>query len=704
MRAPQAKRFTNRRNAAESAQGQRRLDAPLNGVPGHAVYPPVAHSTPRTHMRAHILVSSALLMGAWAKQVPEPPAAHRAALVVANEPGELLPDQRIQQVLNRLGFGPRPGDAARIRATGVDKWIDQQLHPERIDDRQTDRLIASYTALSLKVDDVMRNSEVVRRLQQQASRMDGDSADRRDVRRELAANPEFANAIRDQRRLVGELQSAKLARAVTSERQLQEVMVDFWENHFSVFAGKGQTRLFLSDYDRNAIRPNAFGKFRDLLGAVAHSPAMLFYLDNWQSAADSLHPTLAGMRNRRGGLARRPRGRGIPGGRGIPVGGLPPGIGQLPPQARRRLEGAAPEERQRMVEQLQNRPKRGLNENYARELMELHTLGVDGGYTQQDVINVARALTGWTFNRQTGAFVFSPIVHDAGEKVVLGHTLPGGRGIEDGNDVLDIVARAPATAHFITLKLARHFVSDDPPKGLVDRCAGIFQKTDGDIRETVGCIVTSPEFFSRAAYRSKVKTPFEVVASGLRAMGAAADTTPRTAQLVARLGQPIFGRQTPDGWPDRGGAWMNTGAILGRINFGLSLAAGQIPGARVGQWPEAMRLRSLPREQQVDGVVATILGGEASPETRQVLMRGDNPLLTQAIATGDTTIVDMSRDPMMDGAGGRAAARQSAPANGGKGFPNGRGAQIPGFGRPVNLQGLPQVIGLALGSPEFQRR
>ena len=469
--------------------------------------------------------------------------------------------------------------------------------------------------------------------------------------------------------MVGQIQSAQLARAVSSERQLDEVMVDFWENHFSVFAGKGQTRLYIAQYDRDVIRPHALGKFRDLLGAVAHSPAMLFFLDNWQSAADSTHPTLA--------QARRPMAMRRPGFR-ILAPARPP-----------------------LPQQQQQRAKRGLNENYARELMELHTLGVDGGYTQKDVQEVARALTGWTFNRQSGEFQFNPIIHDAGEKTILGQKFPAGRGEDEGERVLDLVASNPSTAHFIVTKLARHFVSDDPPKALVDRCASTFSKTQGDIRETLRCVVTSPEFFSRAAYRAKVKTPFEVVASALRAVNASPDPTPRTAQLVARLGQPIFGRQTPDGWPDRGDAWMNTGAILNRINFGLSLAAGQIPGAQLTNWTDFASLRTQPRTQQVDAVVKSMLGGQVSAETRQVLMSGENPMLAASDANGmaDSSTMGFGRGGR---GGGRGAQQQAKPD--GKGFPRGPGAQIPGFGRPVNLQGLPQVVGLALGAPEFQRR
>jgi hypothetical protein len=236
----------------------------------------------------------------------------------------------------------------------------------------------------------------------------------------------------------------------------------------------------------------------------------------------------------------------------------------------------------------------------------------------------------------------------------------------------------------------------------VDRCATAFSKSDGDIRETVKCIVTSPEFFSRAAYRAKVKTPFEVVASALRAVNAQPDTTPRTAQLVARLGQPIFGRQTPDGWPDRADAWMNTGAILNRINFGLSIAAGQIPGASPRNWPSYAAVSALPRAQQVDSVVKSMLGGQVSAETRQVLLSGENPMLKSGAANDMNRMV--SADDMDPAMGRGRGARPTAKDDGGKGFPRGRGAVIPGFGRPVDLKGLPQVVGLALGAPEFQRR
>jgi uncharacterized protein (DUF1800 family) len=564
---------------------------------------------------------------------------------------ELLPDEQVQQVLNRLAFGARPGDAAKVRAMGIDNWIQLQLHPESIPDDTTARLIARYRSLTVPTGEMMRTFQVVQQARQQQQRQLAKTGDSAAARRNalFAGDPQMMQAVQLTQRTVPELQAATLSRAVTSERQLDEVMVNFWENHFSVFANKGQQeRLFLTAYDRDVIRPHALGKFRDLLGAVAHSPAMLFYLDNWQSQADSVHPTLA----RNGAQAQGDRGRGFP-----PPGFRPPGAG----------------------------PRRGLNENYARELMELHTLGVDGGYTQHDVIEVARALTGWSIAMgQGGGFIFRPEAHDAGTKTVLGHRLAAGRGQEDGEEVLDIVAHSPSTATFITTKLARHFVSDEPPKALVNRCATVFTQSDGDIRQTVGCIVTSAEFFSHAAYRSKVKTPFEVVASAFRAMQAEPDSTPRSAQVVAQLGQPIFGHLTPDGWPDRGDAWMNTGAILGRINFGLQVASGRVPGVTMGHVAELDQLRSAPTAEQADGVVKLFFGGQVSSDTRQVLLSGENPLLSTL--TPDTTAAVGT----MNGRGGSPPFAQ--PLGGGRG----RG-MAPVSNQPIALRGLAQMVGLALG-------
>ena len=634
----------------------------------------------------------------------------RAPLVVVppTEPREQTADQQVQQVLNRLGFGPRPGDVARVRALGVDQWIALQLAPDRIDDGAADRIVASYEMLAKPTSEFVAMydaSQVAIRKQGKQRAQQGDTTSKKDMRAEmLKEDPELRDRMRQNQRILGDVTSAKLARAVISDRQLQEVMTDFWENHFTVFAGKGQVRLFIPSYDRDVIRPNAMGKFRDLLGAVAKSPAMLFYLDQWQSAADSTHPTLVAARQPRPGAraaAARP-------GAALSMDQIDrlAQTGAMTPEQRQRLEAMTPEQRMQVIQQRAQqaqRGRRGLNENYARELMELHTLGVDGGYTQQDIIEVARALTGWTMNpRGAAEFVFRPEIHDAGKKVVLGHVLAAGRGIEDGEAVLDIVARDPHTARFIARKLATRFVSDAPPAALVDRAAQTFLQTDGDLREVVRTIVTSPEFFSRNAYRVKVKSPFELVASTLRAVGAQADTTMRSAQLVAFLGAPMFGHQAPNGWPETGEAWMNSGSILNRINFGLGLAAGRFPGASVAHWSDAERLKGVPRAEQVDAVVLAFFGGQASPDTREILISGENPLAAKLAATvpdsGSSDMMGNPGSPMTPPAGQRTVplAKNGAVRPG--------MARAMGVGQQVQLNGLAQVVGLAVGAPEFQRR
>ena len=569
------------------------------------------------------------------------------------EAREQTADQQVRHVLNRLAFGPRPGDAERVRAMGVDRWIALQLQPSRIRDTVAERIVGTLPTLAMSSRELLERYPPPQVIRAQMRRTDMTRGDSLQVRR----------SAQESRRVLAEMQIAKVARAVVSERQLEEVMIDFWDNHFTVFAGKGPERYFIAAYEREAIRPHALGKFRDLLGAVAKSPAMLFYLDNWQSSVEDGRPALdCGLRI--------------------------PDCEQRRPIRRRSIRN-----QQSAVRNLPNR-RRGLNENYARELLELHTLGVDGGYTQQDIINVARAFTGWTLEqpRRSGGFVFRPAMHDAGAKTVLGLSLEAGRGIEDGEQVLDIVAAHPSTARFIATKLARRLVSDDPPPSLVDRAAETFRRTGGDIREVVRTIVTSQEFFASAAYRAKVKSPFELVVSALRAMNAAADMTPRSAQVVARLGQPLFLHQAPNGWPERGDAWINSGAILNRINFGLAMGGGAIPGARPDGWPRYADLASAPRAAQVDGVVAGILGGEASVETRTILQAGVNPLVKDcAQPEGRPRIADCV-----------STLPDSATVDDEMNVPGGRRRDV--LSRTQDLDGLPEIIGLALGAPEFQRR
>ena len=607
------------------------------------------------------------------------------SVIARSDVRELPADQQIIQALNRLTFGPRPGDALKVRAIGLDKWIDQQLHPERINDSALDRFVAGYPAINQDQNDLLAQYTQQQRERREAKRDRADSTRMMTASDSIALRQQLQQRGNLTRQVVTQLQSSRVARAVASERQLQEVMTDFWENHFNIYAQKGGPEpYYLRDFDQNVIRPRALGKFRDLLEAVAQSPAMLFYLDNARSMADSMQPTL----DARGGL------RGM---RVVPMrrGGL-----------------GAMRTAEQMQRQQQQRKRPGLNENYGRELLELHTLGVDGGYTQEDVINVARAFTGWTIKppAQGGGFIFRPQVHDAGDKIVLGHKLAAGRGMEDAEDVLDILAKNPATARYISFKLARRFASDSPSKALVDHAAQVYLRTDGDIREVVRAIITSPEFFSQQAFRSKVKSPFEVVVSAMRALNAAPDSTPRSAQVIAFLGQPIFGHQAPNGWPETGESWMNTGAILNRINFGMAVAAGRLPGVAIRALPALDTIRSASRERQVDVVVATILNGMVSPDTRAVLISGDHPLL--ANGAGGNAIQDMSPaetapdnagmsdQEMADAASGRNAPRVKANQNGG-----GKRAALQrrGFPNIQQLTGLPQIVGLALGSPEFQR-
>jgi uncharacterized protein (DUF1800 family) len=515
--------------------------------------------------------------------------------VSASGPGSAVPsrpdDKTILHVLNRIGFGARPGDVERVREIGLARYIDTQLSPERIaDDAMASRLSGFETlALSSRriAEDYYMPAQMARRQdkQQAGKTAAAETADPAGKKR----TPEEMELARKQREVVVELTEQKILRAAYSERQLEEVMTDFWFNHFNVFAGKGPTQQYLTEYERDVIRPHVLGKFRDLLGATAKSPAMLFYLDNWQSVDPQAGERLQAQREMQ--MERR-RARGF-GGRAAPV-----------PMSAAPAKGPQ---------------KRGLNENYGRELMELHTLGVDGGYTQDDVVNVARAFTGWTIDqpRQGGGFHFEPRFHDEGEKVVLGHKIKARGGQSDGEQVLDILARHPATARFIAPKLARRFVADTPPPALVDRAAARFRETDGDIREVVRTIVTSPEFFAPEAYRAKVKSPFEFVASAVRATSSEVVDALPLVQAVRQLGMPLYMCQPPTGYADRADAWVNTGALLNRMNFALQLVSGKMRAVRPG-----------------DGAVSAALGGDISAATAATIAKASDPGQIAALTLG----------------------------------------------------------------------
>src|SRR5436309_1150001 len=431
------------------------------------------------------------------------------------QPGLTSQDSAFQ-ALNRLAYGPRPGEVTRVAAAGVMHWIDRQLSPDRIDDDVLAQRERQFTLLDYDRGDLAAMYAEAQR-------------ERRDRKQSAAQQDTTPTPTqRKGRRLAGEFADLAVVRAVLSERQLYEVMVDFWFNHFNVYLAKGADRFLTPDYVEHTIRAHAMGKFADLLIATSKSPAMLFYLDNWESVAPgSAPPALTRPR-----LGARPwfgRGRYVP------------GFSREPAQG--------DSQRQRVLERM---PK-GINENYARELLELHTLGVDGGYTQQDVIEVARIFTGWSIKRpqQGGGFEFHDWAHDDGEKTVLGVRFPAGHGTDEGVRLLKLLASLPATMHHVSRKLCQRLVNDEPPDGCVDDAVAAWKRSSGDMREVVRAIVHGPDFWAPQNIRAKVKTPLEFVVSAVRAVGGDPDTTPRLAQVVARLGQPLYRHVAPDGYPER---------------------------------------------------------------------------------------------------------------------------------------------------------
>ncbi|HET9984869.1 MAG TPA: DUF1800 domain-containing protein [Longimicrobiales bacterium] len=591
---------------------------------------------------------------------------------------------RAVQLLERATFGVTRESLAEVLRLGPEAWLDRQLHPERIDDGALGARLAAFPAATMEVAELMRAYPppgAVRRARAAAGGVaDSAMAGGRKGKRRLEAMdaagfaaPDSARARRaaaGRGQLLAQLAGARLARAVHSERQLEEVMTDFWFNHFNVFVGKGLDRYLVAAYEREAIRPYVFGKFEDMLRATARHPAMLFYLDNWQNASpDTTDPRLARQRERLRAFAA------------------------LTPEQQQRLvdDGRIrPEQLARLRQAAAQMGKRklGLNENYARELMELHTLGVDGGYTQQDVIAVARAFTGWTISRpgaRAGAapaqprprrgrggrlaprrgiapagrpaggdggaaagvrFVFRAELHDRGPKTVLGKELRG-QGEDEGLEVLHRLATSPATARHIARKLAVRFVSDDPPQALVDRLAGVFLESGGDLRQVTRALFTSPELYAPENYRVKVKTPLEVVASALRATGAEVGFSRGVLQALRTLGQVPYGELAPTGYPAASDEWVNSGAMLNRMNFALALAAGRLDGVRVDGAPV-----------RPDG------GADPVPALAAALLPGQDTRALQA-----TVRAELAKQP---DASPRARAVRAA--------------------------------GLILGSPDFQRR
>jgi uncharacterized protein (DUF1800 family) len=553
--------------------------------------------------------------------------------VVVPLTGQSVPAQpdrdAVVHVLNRLGYGPRPGDIERVTQLGIDEYIAQQLSPERIADPALAQRLAAFPTLALKTTEIARDyygpAEAIRRAERQAAARAGQTTptpqqtmmagdptmagqagqSARPAARTVS--PELRAARQKEQQVLQDLMQARVVRAVSSERQLEEVLVDFWFNHFNVFSGKGQVRVYLTEYERDAIRPHVLGNFREMLGAVAESPAMLFYLDNFQNVDPKAAQRQADQQlARQRQTATRGRGRG-------------------------RVRPQTAQQQEQQAQRLMQARNRGLNENYARELMELHTLGVDGGYTQADVVAVARAFTGWTIDRPRdgGVFQFNAALHDNDPKVILGTTIKAG-GKKDGEAVLDLLAAHPATARFIATKLAQRFVADDPPAAVIDRAAQVFLDSKGDLRAVTRAIVTSPEFLSTDARRAKVKTPLEFVASAVRASGATVTVVQPLVLALRTLGMPLYGAQPPTGWGDTAEDWVNTGALLNRLNFAIQLSGGQLRGVRINVRTLAPDVSEATR----DAVVSHLVSGEISSVTRETLARAESPQHLVALTLG----------------------------------------------------------------------
>jgi uncharacterized protein (DUF1800 family) len=526
--------------------------------------------------------------------------------------------------LNRLGYGPRPGDDERIRQLGLEKWVEQQLRPDSLSDSGLDERLQKYPTIMMSstrlLDEFPPPNQAVKKEgitkaefkeQQQEKRRDAVDQVKKTGNDNLErAQQQLAKMVGPDR-IIAELSMAKLDRAVYSQRQLEAVMEGFWFNHFNVFANKGVDKWLVTSYVRDTIRPHTMGKFQDLLIATAKSPAMLFYLDNWLSADPA-----AFQRMQREIAQRRARYQGIFGG------GAAPAPRTFPAPSNAPQPNGAPAKKE----------ERGLNENYGREVMELHTVGVDAGYTQQDVIAMAECLTGWTVHepRKDPEFFFDERIHAQGKKIVMGRTFDYG-GMKDAEEALKFLANHPSTGIFLSRELARHFVSDNPPQSLIDRMADNYAETGGDIPSLLKTMIYSPEFWSKEAYRAKVKTPFELVASMARALEADVAVGLPLAQWVGRMGEPLYLCQPPTGYSDKAETWVNTGALLNRLNFALTFAGDKMAGATVNLkgllGADALREPNAALGRSID----IFLGGQVAPTTRQTLeSRLSDPQILQA--------------------------------------------------------------------------
>ncbi len=626
---------------------------------------------------------------------------------------KLSEDQKILHVLNRLGFGTRPGDVEKVRKTGLDRYIEQQLNPNAAENQQIAARLKNFEVLNMETSEIFARypnpGALLRMLEggrrnaaqnnnQNAEQMTED--ERRERQQKLREYYREYN-LRPANQIIGQMQMSRIIRAVYSENQLEEQMVDFWMNHFNVFAGKAAVRWYIPSYERDVIRKNALGNFKNLVVGTAQHPAMLFYLDNFQSVS----PDAIAENTRRGnGRLQRALQNG-----------------NLNPRQRERMRarGLTDEQIDQRVERaktmMNNQRQRGLNENYARELMELHTLGVDGGYTQQDIVEVAKAFTGWTIadprgyrnaaareindreNRQlqrlqrmagvpndleSGEFYFNENWHDKKTKTVLGNKINEG-GIKDGLRVIDILTSHPSTAKFIARKLAVKFVSDKPSEELVNRVAQAFQKSNGDIKTTLRALINSPEFYAAENYRAKIKTPFELMVSSLRALDADVRMSPALLGLLNKMGEPLYGYQAPTGYPDTAEDWVNTGALLERMNFAVALASNRIPQTKV----DLSKFEANSGAEILNKVIGEVLNNEISANTKTTLLKQIAKPLPEVKLTEEPD--EMETDSEMMPGNGRNRRGQMRQAR---------------LLSPSGNAEVFKVVGLLLGSPEFQRQ
>jgi uncharacterized protein (DUF1800 family) len=633
----------------------------------------------------------------------------------------LTDEQKILHVLNRLGFGARPGDVEKVKAIGLQKYIDQQLNAVSVNDSVAESKVKALDVFGMSTGELFakypnpgallqqlegRNRNNANQNQNNATPQDpnqmtqAEQRERREKIQELYRKYDLKPA----QQIVPQIVANRVLRAVYSERQLQEVMVDFWQNHFNVYAGKAAVRWYIPSYERDVLRKNALGNFKDLVVGTAQHPAMLFYLDNFESVSPNAPAPGNGQNAQRLQQYLRNGGRVTP---------------QMREQIRRQTGAPDALIDQRMNEMRQNpqaaqqRQRRGINENYARELMELHTLGVDGGYTQKDIIEVAKAFTGWTIadargyrraaaatiqgtedrrmNRlerqlgedvESGEFYFNRGWHESGAKTVLGQKIDEG-GVKDGLKVIDILVAHPNTAKYIARKLAVKFVSDNPSDDLVKRVAKAFQDSKGDIRTTLKALFSDKEFFATENYRAKIKSPFELAVSSVRALGGDTNASGAFAAMLNKLGEVPYNYQAPTGYPDTAEDWVNTGALLERMNFAIAVASNRIPGTRVDLKP----FESKDKAQVLDKAIAEILDGEISPATRATLLKQLEQPLPEVKAGSEVGDEGLEVPNMRQGgAQGGALNRQARLLN------------------PSGNADVFKVVSLVLGTPEFQRQ